>query len=138
MYPKWPKFSDSEAQQVKDVLLSGKINYWTGQMCTSFENKFSKYFNRKYGISVATGSIALDLAIKSLNLNKNDQVLVTPRSYIASASCVVSQNLKPIFVDVDLNSQNILDEDLKRKISKKTKAIILVHLAGFPCEMTKI
>ena len=79
---------------------------------------FSKYFNRKYGISVATGSIALDLAIKSLNLNKNDQVLVTPRSYIASASCVVSQNLKPIFVDVDLNSQNILYEDLKEKYQK--------------------
>ena len=138
MYPRWPKFSDSEAQKVKDVLLSGKINYWTGQLCTTFENNFAKYFNRKFGISVSTGSVALDLALKTLNLNKNDEVLVTPRSYIASASCVVSQNLKPIFVDVDLNSQNISFEDLKRKISKKTKAIILVHLAGFPCEMNKI
>ena len=83
------KFSDSET--IKDVLLSGKINYWTGQMCTSFESKFAKYFNRKFGISVSTGSVALDLALKSLDLNKNDEVLVTPRSYIASASCVVSK-----------------------------------------------
>ena len=138
MYPSWPKFSDSEAQQVKNVLLSGKINYWTGKLCTKFEDKFAKYFNRKFGISVSTGSIALDLALKSLNLNVNDEVLVTPRSYIASASCIVSQNLKPIFVDVDLNSQNISYDDLKKKISKKTKAIILVHLAGFPCNMNKI
>lgn len=138
MYPKWPTYSSSEIKKVKEILNSGKVNYWTGDNCNNFENKFAKHFNKKFGISVATGSIALDLAIKSLNLKKNDQVLVTPRSYIASASCVISQNLMPIFVDIDLNSQNILYEDLKKKITRNTKAIILVHLAGYPCDMDKI
>lgn len=137
-YPRWPSFSKTEVIEVKKVLLSGNINYWTGKLCTKFEKNFAKYFNKNFGISVATGSVALDLAVKSLELKKNDEVLVTPRSYIASASCVLSQNLKPVFVDVDLNSQNILYEDLKKKISKKTKAVILVHLAGYPCEMSKI
>ena len=138
MYPNWPNFSNKEAEIVKDVLLSGKINYWTGNLCDTFEKKFAKYFNKKFGICVSTGSVALDLALKSLNLKKNDEVLVTPRSYVASASCVISQKLKPIFVDVDLNSQNILYEELKKKVTKKTKAIILVHLGGYPCDMKKI
>ena len=138
MYPEWPTYSSEEIIKVKDVMVSGKVNYWTGKYCVEFEKKFANFFDKKYGISLSSGSVALDVALKSLSLKKNDEVLVTPRSYIASASCVISQNLKPIFIDVDLNSQNILYNDLKKKITKKTKAIILVHLAGYPCEMDEI
>lgn len=137
-YPSWPTYSRKEINLVSSILKTGKTNFWTGKYCNLFENKFAKYFSRKFAISVSSGSVALDLAVKSLGLKKNDEVLVTPRSYIASASCVVSHNLKPIFVDVDLDSQNILPDDIERKITKKTKAIILVHLAGHPCEMSKI
>jgi dTDP-4-amino-4,6-dideoxygalactose transaminase len=138
IYPSWPSFSKLEIDKVKKILVSGKVNYWTGNYCIEFEKKFSKFFGNKYSISLSSGSVALELALKSLHLKKNDEVLVTPRSYIASASSVILQDLKPIFIDIDLNSQNILLESLKKKITKKTKAIILVHLAGFPCEMDEI
>jgi len=138
MYPEWPTYSSEEIKKVGDILLSGKVNYWTGKYCVKFEKNFAKFFQKKYGISLSSGSVALDIAIKSLHLKKDDEVLVTPRSYIASASCVISQNLKPIFVDIDINSQNLSIEEIKKKITNKTKAIIIVHLAGFPCEMDEL
>ena len=138
MYPEWPTYTRHEVNEVSKVLISGKVNYWTGKLCTKFEKKFANFFSKKYAISVSSGSVALDLAIKVLNLKKKDEVIVSPRSYIASASCVVSQNIKPVFVDIDLNTQNISFEAIKKKVNSKTKAIILVHLAGYPCQMDKI
>jgi len=138
MYPKWPTYSKKEIRKVANVMSSGKVNFWTGDICNKFEKKFANFFSKKFAISVSSGSVALDLAVKVLNLKKNDEIIVTPRSYIASASCVLSQNLKPVFADVDLNTQNISVESIKKKINKNTRAIVLVHLAGFPCEMDSI
>ena len=134
----WPKFSKKEISITKKIMSSGKVNYWTGNYCKKFENDFKKYFNLKYTISLANGSVALDAAVNVLNLKKNDEVLVTPRSYVSTASCLLKTPAKIKFVDVDLNSQNISIQKLKSAISKNTKAIICVHLAGWPCDIDKI
>ncbi len=134
----WPKFDSKDVFSVKKILLSGKINYWTGNRCREFENLFKKKFGLKYAIAISNASIGLNLALQSLNLKKNDEVLVTPRSFVASASCVLTTKAKPIFCDVDINTQGLSLETIKKKISKRTKVIICVHLAGIPCDIKKI
>ncbi len=134
----WPKYSKTEINLVKKIIETGKVNYWTGKYCRLFENSFKKKFGLKYALTVANGSLALDAAINSLSLKKNDEVLVTPRSYISTASCIQKTEAKIKFVDVDLNTQNIDLNELKKKINNKTKLIICVHLAGWPCDVAKI
>ena len=134
----WPIVSKSEINIVNKVLKSNKLNYWTGHKCLEFENKFSEYFGLKHAISLANGSVALDIAIKCLELKKDSEIIVTPRSYISSVTSVLNNNLKPVFADIDLNSQNIEAENIKKKITNKTKAILLVHLGGMPCNIDKI
>jgi dTDP-4-amino-4,6-dideoxygalactose transaminase len=134
----WPYVSKQEHKIVSDVLKSNKLNYWTGLQCKSFEKEFSSFFGKKYGVSVCNASVALDVSLRSLNLPQGSEIIVTPRSYVSSASCVLNNNLKPIFADIDINSQNLSPKSIEKKINKKTKAIILVHLSGYPCEMDKI
>lgn len=134
----WPYVSKQEHKIVSDVLKSNKLNYWTGLQCKSFEKEFSSFFGKKYGVSVCNASVALDISLRSLNLPRGSEIIVTPRSYVSSASCVLNNNLKPIFADIDINSQNLSPKSIEKKINKKTKAIILVHLSGYPCEMDKI
>lgn len=134
----WPFHSIKEIEEVKKILKSNKTNYWVGNKCKEFEHLFANYIGCKYGITVANGSLALDAAVQSLNLKDNDEVLVTPRSYMSSASCIVKAGHKAVFVDVDLDSQNIDPNEIIKSINKKTKAIICVHLAGLPCDMKEI
>ena len=134
----WPYVSKQEQKIVVDVLKSNKLNYWTGTQCKLFEKEFSSFFGKKYGVSVCNASVALDISLRSLNLPQGSEIIVTPRSYVSSASCVLNNNLKPIFADIDINSQNLSPKSIEKKINKKTKAIILVHLSGYPCEMDKI
>tara|TARA_Y100000992_G_scaffold67599_2_gene41977 strand:- start:4082 stop:5254 length:1173 start_codon:yes stop_codon:yes gene_type:complete len=134
----WPKFSKAEAEKAKQILLSGKVNYWTGNEGKAFEQEFSKFTGTKYSIAVSNGSVALDLALRSLKIKKGDEVIVTPRSFIASASCVSNIGANPIFADVDPISGNLTSSTISKKITKKTKAVICVHLGGFPCEMDEI
>ena len=98
----WPKFSKAEAEKAKQILLSGKVNYWTGNEGKAFEQEFSKFTGTKYSIAVSNGSVALDLALRSLKIKKGDEVIVTPRSFIASASCVSNVGANPIFADNSL------------------------------------
>ena len=137
-YSNWPYFSKEEASIVSKVLLSNKVNYWTGSKNKEFEDSFSKYCNTKYAIALSNGTVALEIALKSLNISTGDEVIVTPRSFIASVSCVINVGAKPVFADVDLNTGNITHETIKKNLSNKTKAIICVHLGGFPCEMDSI
>lgn len=137
-YGTWPCYSKQEAEIVKKILLSNKVNQWTGKEVRNFEKNFSKYHKIKYSVAVSNGSVALDLALKSLNLKKNSEVIVTPRSFVASATCILNNNLIPKFCDVDYETGNICPKDLEHKITKKTKAVIIVHLAGFPCNMKEI
>ncbi len=134
----WPFHLKKEISSVANVLKSKKTNYWVGDICKNFEIKFCNYIDVKYGITVANGSLALDAAIECLNLDYGDEVIVTPRSYMSSASCIVRAGCVAKFVDVELNSQNINAQEILKSINKKTKAIICVHLAGFPCDMSSI
>jgi dTDP-4-amino-4,6-dideoxygalactose transaminase len=137
-FSSWPSFTSEEANSVRDVLLSNKVNYWTGNECREFEKEFAVWSNSKYAIALGNGTLALDSAFKALDIGVSDEVIVTARTYIASVTSIVNAGTIPIFADVDLNSQNITPESIRSKITKKTKAIVCVHLAGWPCEMDRI
>jgi len=133
----YPKFNNHVIKKVNQVLSSGRINYWTGNECKNFEKEFSNYHGTKYSLTVSNGSVALEIALKALNLKKTDKVIVTPRSFIISASCVLNLGLKPIFADVDDNG-NLSIEGVKKAYDKNVKAIILVHLNGLSCDLDSI
>ena len=136
--PSWPNFTKEEINSVSRVLSSNKVNYWTGNECKEFESEFCRFSNSKFSIALSNGTVALDLALIALDIKKGDEVIVTPRSFIASASSVVNIGARPIFSDIDPLTGNITAEHIKKKITKKTKAVICVHLGGMPCEMDEI
>lgn len=137
-FPPWPSFSQEEATAVHDVLLSNKVNYWTGQQTREFECAFAGYTGCRYAVALANGTLALDLALKALGIGLGDEVVVTPRTFIASVSSVVTAGATPVFADVDIDTQNISAETIAKVISEKTKAVIVVHLAGMPADMDSI
>ncbi|RJT27287.1 DegT/DnrJ/EryC1/StrS family aminotransferase [Buttiauxella izardii] len=134
----WPSFTQEEVDAVSKVLLSNKVNYWTGDECRKFEAEFADWVGTKYAVAVSNGTLALDVALKALDIGVGDEVIVTSRTFLASVSCVVTAGGSPVFADVDLNSQCITADSVKRVLSPKTKAIIVVHLAGMPAEMDEL
>lgn len=134
----WPSFSDEEAKAVAATLSSNRVNYWTGRECREFEKEFAVFAGTKHAIALANGTVALDLALKVLGVGPGDEVIVTPRTFLASASCVVTAGATPVFADVDRDSQNITAETIAAVLTPRTKAIICVHLAGWPCDMDPI
>ena len=135
---KWPYFNKEQGNIVKKVLLSNKINYLNGTEGVNFEKEFSKYIGTKYSVAVSNGTLAIELALLSLNLKKGSEIIVPSKTYVATATSVFNVGLKPIFADIDLNSQNLSLKTIKDCFTKKVKAIICVHLAGYPCEIEKI
>jgi len=131
----WPSFTEEEASAVHDVLLSNKVNYWTGQEGREFEKEFAAFADTEYAVALANGTLALDAALKALEIGVGDEVIVTSRTFIASVSSIVNSGAVPVFADVSADSQNITPESVRAVITPKTKAIICVHLAGWPCEM---
>jgi dTDP-4-amino-4,6-dideoxygalactose transaminase len=134
----WPYFAGEEIEAAAAVLRSGKVNYWTGQEGRLFEAEFAKATGTKHAICVANGTLALELALHGLGIGRGDEVITTSRTFIASASCVVMRGARPVCVDVDPDSQNITAESIERAITPRTRAIIAVHLAGWPCDMDPI
>jgi len=140
----WPSFTQEESDAISKVLLSNKVNYWTGTEGREFEKEFAKFTDCKHSVALSNGTLALDLALVALSIGQNnggsnnDEVIVTSRTFLASASSIVTAGAKPVFADVDSNSQNITAETISVVITKNTKAIICVHLAGMPCEMDEI
>ena len=134
----WPHFTRNEIDNVVRILKSGKVNYLNGKEGLKFEKNFSKFTGSKYSIAISNGTNALELVLKAINLKPKDHVIVTSKSFIASASCVVSVGAVPVFADIDINSQNISIDFIKKIINKKTKAIICVHLGGWPCDMKNL
>jgi len=134
----WPFFTQEEARAVQQVLLSNKVNYWTGSECHEFEKEFSIWSGVKYAVSIANGTLSLEIALRALEIGEGDEVIVTSRTFIASVSSIVNMGAIPIFSDVSLDSQNISTEFIRHKITNKTKAILCVHLAGWPCDMDEI
>jgi dTDP-4-amino-4,6-dideoxygalactose transaminase len=137
-FSSWPSFTEQEIDAVSNVLRSNKVNYWTGQESRSFEKEFADFSETKYAIALANGTLALDLAFASLDLQKGDEVIVTSRTFIASVSSIVNAGLTPVFADVELDNQNISAGTIEAVLTNKTKAIVCVHLAGWPCEMDDI
>jgi len=131
----WPSFAQEEADAVSRVLLSNKVNYWTGQEGREFEKEFAAFAGTEYAIAVGNGTLALDLALKGLGIGPGDEVVVTPRTFLASATAVINAGATPVFADVDPETQNITPETVAAVITPKTRAVVCVHLAGWPCDM---
>jgi len=134
----WPSFSDEEVQAVADVVRSNKVNYWTGQEARQFEREFAAWVGVPHAIALANGTVALDVALKVLGIGPGDEVIVTPRTFIASVSCVVNAGAIPVFADVDPDSGNISPATIAKVITPRTRAVICVHLGGWPCDMDGI
>lgn len=131
----WPSYSEEEAQAVSQVLLSNRVNYWTGSLCRDFEQAFAHWCGTRYAVSMMNGTVALDAALKALDIGAGDEVVVTSRTFLASVSSIVNAGAKPVFADVDLDSQIITVNTVEPLINANTKAIVCVHLAGWPCDM---
>lgn len=134
----WPSFSEEEADAVRAVILSNKVNYWTGQECREFEKEFAAWAGTEYAVALANGTVALDVALKALDVGEGDEVIVTSRTFLASVSSIVNAGAVPVFADVDCDSQNITAETIAAVLTARTKAVICVHLAGWPCDMDPI
>lgn len=140
----WPYFTDEEVAAVSRVLLSNGVNYWTGHEGRAFEDEFSDWAGAEHAIALANGTVALDLALNGLGIGSvnggaaTDEVVVTPRTFLASVSCVVNAGAVPVFADVDRDSGNISAETIAAVLTARTRAVIPVHLAGWPCDMAPI
>jgi dTDP-4-amino-4,6-dideoxygalactose transaminase len=134
----WPSFTPEEADAVHRVVLSNKVNYWTGTEARSFEKEFAAWCGTAHAVALANGTLALDVALKALGIGPGDEVVVTPRTFIASISCVVNAGAVPVFADVEADSGNVSARTIEAVLSSRTRAVICVHLAGWPCDMDPI
>jgi len=137
-FSSWPSYSEEEAKAVHTVILSNRVNYWSGSTARMFEQEFADWVGTQRAIALMNGTVALNLALQALEIGHGDEVVVTPRSFIASVSCVVTAGATPVFADVDPESGNLSAETIAPVLSSRTKAILCVHLAGWPCEMEEI
>ncbi|MCK9997060.1 MAG: DegT/DnrJ/EryC1/StrS family aminotransferase [Candidatus Krumholzibacteria bacterium] len=135
---RWPQFDAGDIDAVSRVLRSGKVNYWTGDECRQFEKEFAALCGTRHAVALANGTVAIELALETLGVGDGDEVIVTSRSFVASASAIVMCGARAVFADVDRNSQNITAETIAPLITPLTKAILCVHLAGLPCDMDPI
>lgn len=134
----WPSFTEEEADAVRDVVLSNKVNYWTGTQGREFEKEFAAWAGTEFAIGLANGTVALDLALKALGIGAGDEVIVTSRTFLASVSSIVNAGAVPVFADVDRDSQNFSAQTIRAVLTPRTRALICVHLAGWPCDMDPI
>ena len=134
----WPSFTDEEAEAVRNVLLSNQVNYWTGQQGRAFEKEFAEWTGARHAVALANGTVALDVALHALGIGPGDEVIVPPRTFLATASSVVNAGAVPVFADVDAESQNVTAETIRAALTPRSRAIIAVHLAGWPCDMDAI
>lgn len=134
----WPSFSEEEADAVREVVLSNRVNYWTGQRCRDFEKEFAAWSGTEYAVAMANGTVALDVSLRGLGIGVGDEVVVTPRTFLASVSSIVNAGATPVFAEVDGDTQNITAETISAVLTPRTRAVICVHLAGWPCDMDPI
>lgn len=137
-YAPWPSFTKVESDAVTGVLMSNRVNYWTGAVGKRFEEDFAKWCGVTYAIAIANGTLAIEIALRALGIKEGDEVIVPPRTFMATASSVSILGAVPIFADIDLRTQNISAKSIKENITERTKAVICVHLSGLPCDMDAI
>ena len=138
VFSPWPCFTGEEADAVASVLRSNRVNYWTGQEVQAFEREFADWVGARHAVALMNGTVALDAALKALGVGPGDEVVVTPRTFIASASCVVNAGATPVFADVERDSGNISAATILPVLTPATRAIIVVHLGGYPADMDAI
>ena len=136
--PDWPHYDDEQIEAVVRVLRSGRVNAWTGPEVGLFEEGYASALGRRHAIAVANGSLALDLALHTLNIGPGDEVIVPPRSFVATASCVALRGARPVFADVDPDRQSLTPETIAAVVTPRTRAVIVVHLGGWPADMPGI
>ena len=134
----WPQFDDEMTDAVTEVLRSGKVNYWTGKTVRCFEKDFAEFVGSNFGIAVSNGTVAVELALHAVGIEEGDEVIVPPRTFIATASAVAMLGARPVFADIDPVSGDVTAEAIAAVITPKTRAIIVVHAAGWPCDMDPI
>lgn len=137
-FASWPHFSEAEIDAVTAVLRSGKVNYWTGNECKQFEREYADYVGTRYAIAMANGTVALEAALHGLSIGAGDEVIVPSRTFIASASAVVARGARPVVCDIDGDSQTLTADTVRAVLTTRSKAIVVVHLAGWPCDMDPI
>lgn len=135
---RWPSFSEEEIHKVVEVLHSGKVNYWTGEEGRKFETEFAAFCQTKYAVALSNGTVALEAALDAIGLPPGTEVIVTPRTFFASASAIVRSGLIPVFADVDPDTQCITAQSIESVASSGTGAVLCVHLGGHPCNMPEI
>jgi len=137
-FPPWPVFAEDEISKVGEVLRSGRVNYWTGTQVRSFEQEFADYVGMPYAIGLANGTVALELALRALGIGPGDEVVVPSRTFVATASSVAVCGARPVFADIDERSQNLTADSVRAVLTSRTRAVIPVHLAGWPCDMESL
>jgi len=137
-FPAWPAYAEDEITAVEAVLRSGKVNYWSGDQGTSFEREFADYTGVAHAVALANGTLALEAALYALAIGEGDEVIVPARTFIATASSVAMRGAVPVVADIDLCSGNLTVETIDAARTGRTKAIIVVHLGGWPCDMPEI
>lgn len=136
--PSWPVFSDDEKAAVVAVLNSGRVNYWTGTQGRAFEREYAAYMHARYAVAVANGTVALELGLHALGVGPGDDVVVPARTFIGTATAVVARGAVPVVADVDRTSGTVTAETIAAAVTPRTRAVIVVHLAGWPCDMDAI
>jgi dTDP-4-amino-4,6-dideoxygalactose transaminase len=136
--PPWPHYEQDELDSVQRVLASGRGNYWTGEEGKLFEQEFADWCGAKHGLCISNGTVALELALRACGIERGDEVIVTPRSFLASVAAVVAVGAVPVFADVEFDSGNISAETIEKVLTNKTKGIVPVHLGGWPADMPAI
>ena len=134
----WPFFDADDLAAAARVLASGKVNYWTGDEGRRFEAEFAAFAGCEHGVALANGTAALEAALEACGVGRGDEVVVPSRTFMATASAVVRVGARPVFADVDPDSQNLTAESVAAVLTPRTRAVIPVHLAGWPCDMDPI
>ncbi len=137
-FPGWPVYAQDEIDAVSEVLASGKANYWTGPHGRAFEKEFAAYHGSEFAVALANGTLALELGLRALGIGPGDDVVVPCRTFIATASAVVAVGARPVVADIDEASGNISASTIEEALTPDTRAVIVVHLGGWPCEMDAI
>jgi dTDP-4-amino-4,6-dideoxygalactose transaminase len=137
-FPSWPHYGEDEIDAVAAVLRSGKVNYWTGEEARNFEHEYAAHVGTRHAVALANGTVALELALYAFDIGAGDEVITPSRTFIASAGAAVMRGATPVFADVDPVSQNLTLESIEKVVTPRTRAIVAVHLAGWPCEMDAI
>ena len=134
----WPDYSPEEIEAVAAVLASNRVNYWTGDLCREFERRFADWVGTKHAVALSNGTVALDAALAALGVGPGDEVITTPRTFVASASSIAMAGATPVFADIDADAQGLSAATIRAVLTPRTKAVVCVHLGGAPCDMDPI